>query len=548
LCARAANAQNAASANKATATIAGRITLDNNGAPGVQVIIKPHNDGVFSISFGGEEAPAISATTDVEGRYRLTGVTPGSYRISAFAPAYAIEGESNPFMPGKTVSVAEGESVENLDFSLARGGVISGRVTDEKDRPAIAAPVTAYKLDSNGDIRRQGFPNFVRWETDDRGMYRIFGLEAGKYLVAAGSSSDDGMANFVRTGGDYRRTFHPDAVDEKQARVLEIKSGEEVGAIDIKIAPPVKGYVVTGRVVESDTDNPVSGVTININAIRRTGGDRSVRSAVSNSLGEFRVENLPTSGYRAFIIITGKPGSPPRFGDEITFDVVDGDVSGLELRMQSGATISGTATIEGSSDPALLAKLADVGLITQSDSRPAGMGAGPFGSKTIGPNGAFRLANVRPGKVRIMMGMAPSIGATEGGFSLLRVEQNGVEVKELIVNAGEQITGVRLVFAYGNGAIAGRVEIKGGALSPGAWLRVAVRREDEPVIGVPINSVAVDNRGQFLINALSPGTYRLVLIGDSVNLPKVERLVVVSGDGRQEVTLVVDLTSKERDK
>src|SRR5262249_54253219 len=139
--------------------------------------------------------------------------------------------------PGKTVNVAEGENVENVNFSLTRGAVITGKVTDDKDRPVIAAPVNAYTINIYGGRRSPGSSNSrsVRWETDDRGVYRIFGLEPGRYMVAAGFDSAGGS-----TGGVYRLTFHPDAVDEAQARVVQVSSGEEVANVDIKVAAPVK--------------------------------------------------------------------------------------------------------------------------------------------------------------------------------------------------------------------------------------------------------------------------------------------------------------------
>src|SRR5262245_41557928 len=545
----AAGAQSPSASSKAPATIAGRVTLDGAGAPGAQVMLKPHiNDGVTRISFGNEQPPALGGATDAEGRYRLTDVPPGAYRISVFAPAYAVDGESDPLTPGKTVNVAEGENVENADFTLTRGSVITGKVTDDKDRPVIDAPINAYQLDANGKQKPLGplSSAFLLWFTDDRGVYRIFGLEAGRYLVAAGFGSIGGG-----TGGGYRTTFHPDAVEEAQARIIEVKSGEEAANIDIKVASPVKGYAVAGRVVEADTDNPVPGVTVNYNAIGRGMSMSAVgaHSAVTNALGEFRFENVPPNGYRAFIVNINTPGrGASTLGDEIKFDVVAGDVSGLELRAPRGASISGVVAIEGSNDPALRAKLAQVSLIVRSDSRPAMIGGLPGGNGTISQNGTFKLSNVQPGKTRIVTGVN-----SPKGLALARVEQNGVEVNEFNVNAGDQITGVRLVFSYGAGVIAGRIEVKGGSLPAGARLGVSYRPEGGRVRGQPTKSVEVDGRGQFVIEGLAQGTYKLffgiIPAGARMNdVHRVEQIVTVAGEGRHEVTLVVDLTRKEGEK
>jgi protocatechuate 3,4-dioxygenase beta subunit len=543
--AQSAATDKASATDKPSATIAGRVTLDGAGAPGAHVMLKPYvsQNDILSIigNSGVEQPPAPSGVTDAEGRYRLTNVAPGAYRVSVFAPAHAVEGERDSLTPGKLVNVAEGDNVEGVDFSLTRGAVITGRVIDEKDRPVIAAPVNAYKLDADGSQQSAGPFNymFVRWETDDRGIYRIFGLEAGRYLVVADFGSGG------RTGNGYLRTFHPDAVEEAQAKVVEVKSGEEAANIDIKVAPMAKGYVVTGRVVEAETGEPIPGMTVRYDSTGRGGFGASV----TNALGEFRFENVAPNRYRARaynIDLNARSGGFPAIIDEIEFDVVDGDVSGLEIRAPRAATISGVVAVEGSNDPALRAKLAQVSLTVRSESRPTLIVPRSGGNGTISPNGTFKLSNVQPGMTRVVMGF----GGPKG-VALLRVEHNGVEVKEFNVNPGDQITGVRLVFAYGNGVIAGRVEVKGGSMP--ARMNVSCRREGGSATAEPIKFTEVDGRGQFVIENLTQGTYKLFLDvypyrENAIKLPTIDQIVTVAGEGRHEVTFIVDLASKEGDK
>jgi protocatechuate 3,4-dioxygenase beta subunit len=540
----AARAQSAAT-SKAAATIAGRVTLDGAGAPGAHVMLKPYvNDIGARGNFGVEQPPALGAVTDAEGRYRITDVAPGTYRVSIFAPAYAVEGERAPSTPGKTINLADSDNVEGIDFALTRGAVITGKVTDDKDRPVIAAPVNAYKFDADGDRHRLNIfhPMYMRWETDDRGVYRIFGLEAGRYLVAAGFDFSG-----RKTSAGYRPTFYPNAADEAHAKVVEVKSGGEAANVDIRVAALAKGYVVTGRVVDADSGEPVPGAMVDYSPVIGGGYGFGTTMRMTNALGEFRFENVPPNSYGARVIYIDAQGrGSAMFGAEVKFDVVDGDVSGLEIKEHRGATISGVVAVDGSNDRALRAKLAQVNLYVVGRSG-AMITDWPEGNGTISPNGTFKVSNVQPGKVRVVAGF----GGPKG-FALLRVEHNGVEVKAFDVNPGDQVAGVRLIFTYGNGVIVGRVEVKGGTLPAVARMKVNYRREGGSLAFEAPKSVEVDGRGQFLIEGLTQGTYRLSLdfpiVPGAFYLPTVEQIVTVAGEGRHEITFIVDLASKKRDK
>jgi hypothetical protein len=135
------------------------------------------------------------------------------------------------------------------------------------------------------------------------------------------------------------------------------------------------------------------------------------------------------------------------------------------------------------------------------------------------------------------------------GFTLARVERNGVEVKEFDVAQGEQITGVRLVFTYGTSVLAGHVEIK-GALPSNARMTVRIVREGaSPEEWWFAKQANVDARGRFSVEGLSQGTYKvyLMILADAdsqPNFPRIEESVSIPDDARQEMTLVLDVTKK----
>jgi hypothetical protein len=154
-------------------SISGRVTLKGKGAEGVVVMIRK------SEPTNPYEAMQ-RATTDQDGFYRIANVAPGNYEISPSAPAFVPSDWKEP--KSKSVLVGEDENVENIDFALVRGGVITGKVTDADGRPVIQQPVNIFRVEAF-DQKSQQDRVFASGggQTDDRGIYRVFGLMPGRY-------------------------------------------------------------------------------------------------------------------------------------------------------------------------------------------------------------------------------------------------------------------------------------------------------------------------------------------------------------------------------
>lgn len=531
--------------NRAGARVAGRITVEGQPAPGVQVLLKERDGPDFGS--GTAASPAVTAITNADGQYQITNLPAGVYRISVYAPAHVIEGESrSSYEYGRTMTVAEGDDIENLDFSLTRGGVITGKVTDEYGKPVIAEGVGAFRLDQQGRRDHAAAGQMLRWQTDDRGVYRIFGLEPGRYVVGAGASSEDALQP-IGNRGSYKRTYHPDAVDESSARVIEVKPGGEVENVDIKLARATRSYTASGRVLDSETGKPLAGVTLGCEFAKTAGSSFRMGDTVTNSNGEFRIEGLSPNTYIAYVF---NPGQSDFYSDRVSFDVADGDVAGLEIKMIRGASISGVAEVSGTREPAVLARASQAALRAEGAAQDTAtlmmtlMQGGGVG--TINSDGTFRIGGVRPGRMRIVASPPPELK----GLTLARVERNGVETKEFEVAPGEQITGVRLVFTYGTSVLVGHVEIKGGELPLNARMTVRIVREGaSPEEWWLAKQASVDARGRFSIEGVSQGNYKVYLMiftdADSQpNLPRVEQSISIPDGARQEITLVLDLTKK----
>jgi hypothetical protein len=95
-------------------------------------------------------------------------------------------GAKRPYREGSGVLLQDGEQIANLELRLARGASMTGTVFDERGQPMPGVPLMAWQIRTalNGertlDFPSQGAETIV---SDDRGMYRVFGLSPGDYAV-----------------------------------------------------------------------------------------------------------------------------------------------------------------------------------------------------------------------------------------------------------------------------------------------------------------------------------------------------------------------------
>src|SRR5262245_14567244 len=169
-----ANAQTPQRDNRPrTASVSGRVTIAGKPAVNVKVVITEVNDRPvsgnqgFHIDLPGSRAGEdYVVLTDAEGRYRATNLPEGKYEEHVSLGGCVREKPSPKDSLVESFSLDEGESRENVDFALVRGGVITGRVTDADGRPLIARGVILQVVDEEGrkhDAR--SFPNLTNLMT-----------------------------------------------------------------------------------------------------------------------------------------------------------------------------------------------------------------------------------------------------------------------------------------------------------------------------------------------------------------------------------------------
>jgi len=505
---------------ESAASIAGRVTLRGEPVQGVLVF------AMSAPPTGREQQP--STKTDADGHYRITNLAPGKYTVVAHTPGFASpEGASSRF--GREISLDPGETCDKIDFALVRGGVITGRVSDANDQPVVEHSVTLTVLIVGGWQSYSGpySNNYEMMTTDDRGVYRIYGLPAGRYKVSVGEGRGSSYSKLDYGQSYYPLTYHPDVQDESKARIVELTEGGEVSGIDIKVGALARSYEASGRIVNAETGQPQPGIKWGVG-----GPGISTFGAKSDENGGFKISGLIPGRYSVFAGCEGD-----FYSEKVEFDVTDHDVSGLEIKRNQGASIRGKVVVEGLSDPAILGKLRQAPLFATYNDYSV--------NSNVEPDGSFYFCGLRPGRVKIR-----TQSFMQPGFWLIRVERDGVDLRDGIeISPGERLINVRVVLAYMTGIIRGQVTIVNHELPRGVRLQISARRLGDE--GVTFTA-ETDDRGRFTFEGLAAGEYELSAGSAFVSVSGVQtprlshatQRALVSNGKESEVTLVLKVIEK----
>ena len=514
-------------------SITGRVTMANKGVAGVTVTITMSGD---ALSGSGLKLKAI---TDDEGRFRISNLPPRTYYVWPFLPAFVIAEATGGYPQGKSVSVLEGETAEEINFTLIRGAVITGKVTDSTGRILVDERVRIVPVEPNLRKLINSDPVINDLRTDDRGIYRAFGLPGGAYKVAIGDSQ---FAAFTSTGGRrfYPVTFHPDVTDEAKAEVVQLAEGGEVNGVDITVARAMTGYSARGRFVDSANGQAVPNINFGLTIVSDKSESRGYLSLrnVSTDSGSFQIDNLGPGNYAVTVLSSF---SNSYYGASETFAIRDSDVSDIEVKVHRGSTLSGTLIVEGTTDRTIPAKLARAQLKAYTWSE--GNSVGTVIYTEINADGSFQISPLRPGKLSIDLGSIDRNATPD--FALLAIELNGVDKSQGIqIREGEDISGVKLVAGYGTGVIRGTVRIEGGTLPAGTFMDAALIR---PGSSLTIASTTVDVRGQFVFERVPPGNYEVGVNAYLQGGPVSARQAIVTSNGvATEVTVVLKLNANPK--
>jgi protocatechuate 3,4-dioxygenase beta subunit len=465
-------------------SVTGKVTLKNKGVAGVIVYVEEQN-GMNSMA-----RSSYRATTDQTGTYRITNIPAGTYTIAPAAPSLAFEKE----LTNNTIVVSEGETIEDINFSMVPGGVITGKVTDADGKPQIEVFVSLMPIEATVvSVRESGAIH-----TDDRGIYRAYGLRQGKYKVFVAQSGF--LPGDIPTS--YRQTYYPSVTDESKATVVEVSEGSETTNIDIVLGRALPTFKIRGRVLDAETGKPLPNIKYGVYRSHEYGGSSSIGQNITNVNGEFRFDNVAPGKYAVFVV----PEDSGVRADSVSFEVVDHDVVDLVIKAGKAATLSGVVVFEGAEEIKPNSLMVHVWAQNNEVHFSGGL------PQTVNPDGSFRISGLGKGFARFQLHSRESNGRRQ--LALLRVERDGVvQPMGVWIKDGEQVTGLRLVVKYLTGAIHGQVKIEGDELLPNSrislWINLLDPVGQEPTLFTSGQSPQLDSRKRFVVESLAPGTYEV---------------------------------------
>ncbi len=517
--------------------------------------------------------------TDDSGLFSATGLPGGRFNLSASKPGY-ITGSFGQRLPGRSgmpIQLADGQKVQ-VQVQIWRGGVITGTLLDEHGEAVPNTPVRVMRYVMPGGQRT--LQQSGSGQTDDRGVYRIFGLQPGEYIVSAAPRNSNlpsfnaepavaaALERAGQTGqvnpdviqivgerltqlrgelsqaGDgpstgYAPTYYPGTTSVATAASITLAPGEEKGGIDFQyqVVPVAR---VEGLVTSTQGPLPPN-VTLSLvsNAFNVPG--MGVSGVRADGNGAFRFNNVPPGQYTLvargtsqrgreggplFRGLEGMPGGrgqmPPgggrgRAGQAVNNPVrlwgavdvnVDGShLSNIVVMLQPGLQVSGRVSFDGTSQPP--EDLSRLRVSLQSVTTP---GAGDIStnvSERVEADGRFTFQSVVPGRYRL------TGGGAGGEWIVAASAMDGENALDFPVEIKTATSGAVVTFTDRHSELTGT--ITDDRSQPVVDYTLVVY-PSEPRFRVPqsrrILSARPDTAGRFTFSNLPPGDYRLAPVLD----------------------------------
>jgi Carboxypeptidase regulatory-like domain len=439
------------------------------------------------------------------GVFRLEGLADSSYYLSAALPAYT------PKRPPPNSLAPQYKIGDSVTIVLIRGGVVTGTVTNADGRPVVAIGVAALPVRTTGTRRAIGTA-VIETATDDRGVYRIYGLPTGIYLIVADGTNDHSQIGVNAFSNDVP-TYAPSASRDAAAEI-SVRAGEEIGNIDIRYRGE-RGRKISGTIAEMRGEEHFGAV---LNAGSADGQRWQSKPSEAGSRS-FAFEALADGDYYLTGISYLK-GNDRALSETKLVSVRGADINGLELTPLPLGSIEGRVVLEetkaGECTSKTPLKMPDTFVAAWHRVTEVNKNKPPiiwsFGQPAkVDAQGNFRIRGLAPDEYHFQTRL------TDKGWYLHSITfqsaQQGAKPLDATrvwttLKSGEPLSGLTVTLAQGAASFTGKVALAEGEQPAERFLLYLVpadaERANDPLrfYAAPIN-----DKGQVSFSNLAPGRY-----------------------------------------
>ena len=493
------------------------------------------------------EVPGGRGTlTDDNGAFDFADLPAGRYTINASKNGYIqlSYGQRRPLQAGTPLQLVDGQQLKGVDFALPRGGVISGRVSDETGDTMAGVMVQVMRYQYQQGDRR--LVPAGQGQSDDRGVYRVWGLNPGDYYVSA-TARNEGLGNrglppaavqaiqdaVAGRGGAagrggrggaaaapgglapddqeqlmYAPTYYPGVGSPNEARAITVGISQEVSDIDFSLQL-VRTARVSGHVENPDGSWTAQGnVNLAPQGNTRNGGLGGNYGGRIGWDGQFSISSVPPGLYtlRARNNDRDAPLSTTQ-----PLSVSAGDLGNVVVVLQNGGSLSGSIAFQpgSTSVPGDLTQIRITAPSTEPDDN-----IGPTPNPRVNQDGTFTIDGVSVGQHLIRT----NGGGGLRGWNLKTVTVNGRDVTDtpIDVGSGQRISNIVMTFTDKVNEINGTVtDAQGTAVTEYTVLAFSTNTSVWRAQSRQIATARPDQTGMFKIRNLPAGEYYVVTVDPS---------------------------------
>ena len=481
--------------------VAGRVVTASDGAPlkSARVALVPEHPG--------SRRQMYAATTDNDGRFLLKDIKEGRYEFFATRPGFVDQHyQAKGGEKGATLALKPGDKVKDVLFRMTVAAVVTGRVTNDDGEALVRAQVVALRAPSEDEIeddvllasRKEPLVPVSSAQTDDRGQYRIFGLNPGEYYIQATDSSQPDFVGPIDEsyrvqeflGSEYASAYYPGVFQVSQAQSVPLKPGEEAQA-DIPLRR-VKTVEISGHVL--GRNGPAKDAWVSLEQPEEAFVGMSHQDSTDEK-GSFRLKGVTPGSYSLVVYQRREHEDVYESRARQKIEVNGENIDSLTILLGLGATVRGRVLATGPGSPPL--DRIYVGLQSVDDGQQFG------GSERLRKDGTFEIPAVQDGNYSVQVS-----GLQDNWYvKSIRLGAGDILAEGLQLEKGASVGTLEVTLSSASTELEGSVSDDDGAVI-GAKVRLMPDPEN-PYNRFRTRRTRTDQGGHFSLAGLPPGKYRV---------------------------------------